>query len=153
MEDYITVQQAALHRGVSHTAIYKAIHDGRLASAIVLGRLAVRRHDVDQLVFGSYRDKARTNVGRRYANPDQDPRGEWRAISLVCPLTKDELPVSYFAIVHPMSGLEVYPPANRTWCCKREEFDRLDRENCIWWGTNLSSEYPYRKQFRNEKSN
>ena len=42
----ITVAEAAQLKGVSRSAIYKAIEQGRLNSQRVLGRVALSRHDV-----------------------------------------------------------------------------------------------------------
>jgi len=44
----LTVAEAAKHKGVSRSAIYKAIEQGRLPSQRVLGRLALREDEVER---------------------------------------------------------------------------------------------------------
>jgi excisionase family DNA binding protein len=44
----ITVSEAAVRKGVSRWAIYKAIADGRLRSQKELGKVALREKDVDK---------------------------------------------------------------------------------------------------------
>jgi excisionase family DNA binding protein len=46
--DLLTVAQAAAQKGVSRSAVYKAIGQGRLASQIVLGKIAISQTDVAQ---------------------------------------------------------------------------------------------------------
>ena len=45
-EDYITVAEAALQKGVSASAIYKAIEQQRIGSQRILGRVALERSEV-----------------------------------------------------------------------------------------------------------
>lgn len=60
MDDYLTPRQAALNKGVSVQAIYKAIERGSLASVRVLDRVALRVVDVDAYQPGSYNGVKRT---------------------------------------------------------------------------------------------
>lgn len=46
--ELISVTEAAACKGVSRSAVYKAIADGRLKSQRVLGRLALRESDVEK---------------------------------------------------------------------------------------------------------
>ncbi len=62
---YISVKDAADRKGVSQTAVYKAIQEGRLVATRFLGRLALRIVDVDRCEFGSYAGIERVRKPRR----------------------------------------------------------------------------------------
>jgi excisionase family DNA binding protein len=64
-DTWLTVPEAAQVKGVSDSAIYKAISDGRLPSQRVLGRVAVRRSDIYQwepVPQGGRRQRAQHSV-------------------------------------------------------------------------------------------
>ena len=46
MEDLITVAEAAQLKGISHSAVSKAISQGRLNTRRVLGRMALDRNEI-----------------------------------------------------------------------------------------------------------
>jgi excisionase family DNA binding protein len=50
-QDYLTPEEAAERKGVSRQSVYTAIRRGKLPSVRMLGRLAVRREDVDAMEF------------------------------------------------------------------------------------------------------
>jgi excisionase family DNA binding protein len=57
-EELLSVSQAAQIKKVSRNAIYKAVNEGRLASMLIVGRLVLRKTDVE-----AWTPRART--GRR----------------------------------------------------------------------------------------
>lgn len=57
-EDYLTVGEVAQDKGISTSAVYKAIDQGRIGSQRILGRLALKRSEV-----AAWQPKERT--GRR----------------------------------------------------------------------------------------
>lgn len=65
-----------------------------------------------------------------YKNPDDDPRGPWRAQDLSA---SKPYSAGQFEIVGP-TGLTFSPPPNRYWRCNREQFDSWSADNRIWWG-------------------
>jgi excisionase family DNA binding protein len=64
VEEHITVKQAANRKGVTQSAIYKAIDAGRLPASRILGRFALKPEDVDACEFGSYAGQKRSNKPR-----------------------------------------------------------------------------------------
>ena len=65
-----------------------------------------------------------------YKNPDNDPRGAWRAQDLSA---SKPYKAGQFTIVTP-AGLEVNPPPGRYWRCHREQYDAWVADNRIWFG-------------------
>lgn len=65
-----------------------------------------------------------------YKNPDNDPRGPWRAQDLSA---SKPYKAGQFTIVTP-AGLEVNPPPGRYWRCNREQYESWLADNRIWFG-------------------
>lgn len=81
----------------------------------------------------------------RYSNPDNDPRGVWKAAdSTVGPVVKDKL----YEIELP-SGRKVLPPSGRCWVYTKERFEDMVADNRIWFGPNGDSS-PSVKKFLTE---
>ena len=64
-DEYLTVNQVAVAKGVSRNAVYKAVRDGRLAATTLVGRVAIRRTDADTWTPGE-------RTGRRKGVPTSD---------------------------------------------------------------------------------
>ncbi|WP_107860788.1 site-specific DNA-methyltransferase [Neisseria weaveri] len=80
-----------------------------------------------------------------YKNPDNDPRGLWRASDLSVKTLND-------SCVYPITGPtgEVFfPPPTRAWVVSEIRFKELDADNRIWWGVNKTSR-PMVKKFLTE---
>ena len=84
-DTFLTPDQAALAKGVSRTAIYSAIAEGRLPSQRILNRLAIRKTDLESWIPAPHSgrpkgipvsDKARSRMGeaqkRRWARARED---------------------------------------------------------------------------------
>jgi adenine-specific DNA-methyltransferase len=67
-----------------------------------------------------------------YRNPDNDPRGDWRADGMS---GRNYYSKGQYEIVSP-SGKTFLPPKGRYWLVDYDRFQELDRDNRIWWGTN-----------------
>ena len=107
------------------------------------------------LVFAKDRTKVSVNDWERtteqlkaYRNPDNDPRGDWRAqdLSASKPYT-----AGMFDIVGP-TGKTFSPPPNRYWRCNREQFEKWRSDKRIWWGVNNDAR-PMLKSFLKETEN
>ena len=64
-DEYLTVSQVATLKSVSRNAVYKAVHDGRLAATQLVGRVAIRRMDAQ-----SWTPKERTGRRKGVATSD-----------------------------------------------------------------------------------
>jgi adenine-specific DNA-methyltransferase len=86
----------------------------------------------------------------RYKNPDNDPRGAWKAMDYTCRYTADERPNLYYPIVQPNTGEEIWPKKTRVWAMSREVHTKNEREGRIWWGTKGKNSVPALKNFISE---
>jgi site-specific DNA-methyltransferase (adenine-specific)/adenine-specific DNA-methyltransferase len=78
----------------------------------------------------------------RYKNPDNDPRGPWKAMDYTCRYTADERPNLYYPIRQPNTGEEIWPKRTRVWAMSREVHERNEVENRIWWGRKGTNSVP-----------
>ncbi|MDE6277884.1 MAG: site-specific DNA-methyltransferase [Muribaculaceae bacterium] len=84
-------------------------------------------------------------ANERYSNPDNDPRGPWKASDLsVGPAVESNI----YPITTP-SGRIVEPPAARSWSLSRNAFRERLADNRIWFGPNGDS-VPSMKRFLSE---
>lgn len=81
----------------------------------------------------------------RYKNPDNDPRGPWKPgdFSVKTYSEKYDYPITL------PSGRIVIPPKSRCWRTSKENFDKLIKENRIYFGNNGDS-VPQIKRFLTE---
>ena len=83
----------------------------------------------------------------RYKNPDNDPRGDWKA--------GDFTGVGATSCVYPIitpSGKTLYPPEGKHWIASKENYEKLRADNRIWFGSNGDS-VPSIKRFLSEVKN
>jgi adenine-specific DNA-methyltransferase len=84
----------------------------------------------------------------RYHNPDNDPRGPWKAIPFLNPLSPQERPNLAYEIERP-DGRRIRP-IRKAWRSERRVWERLVRENRVWWGKRGDGEVPSIKRFLSE---
>ena len=84
-------------------------------------------------------------MNARYSNPDNDPRGVWKAGD-VSVRTYNE---NYDYPIKLPSGRIVNPPLGRCWRCSKERFTELVADNRIWFGAN-GNNVPAIKRFLSE---
>lgn len=109
--------------------------------------------DVDHvLVYGRSREKLSLNLlprtdhqDRAYKNPDNDPRGLWKASDLTRAEHRDR---DYYPITTP-SGKDVWPAKGRSWSRPPQEIERLRADNRLWFGTKGDAK-PSLKRFLSE---
>jgi len=90
----------------------------------------------------------RRDIGK-YANPDEDPRGDWTSCSLLGKANKQERPNLHYDLVNPDTQ-EVYPPNPQTgWICSPETMNKKIAENRILWPKRPKGR-PREKVFLNE---
>src|SRR5690606_33055829 len=80
-----------------------------------------------------------------FQNPDNDPRGNWRASDLSARTASAS---TYYPITLP-SGKTVYPPASRSWIVSEKRFKDLVKDNRIWFGVDGNGR-PMQKKFLTE---
>ena len=83
--------------------------------------------------------------GKRYKNPDNDPRGLWTSSDFsVGPV----IPEKIYPIKLP-SGRNVLPPDGRCWVMTKKRFEELLEDNRIWFG-DKGNNVPRQKKFLSE---
>ena len=80
-----------------------------------------------------------------YKNPDNDPRGRWRAQDLSA---SKPYRAGQFTITGP-TGQTFDPPPNRYWRCNEKVFNEWRDDDRIWWGVNNDAR-PMLKAFLEE---
>lgn len=82
----------------------------------------------------------------KYSNPDNDPRGLWKADPFDAPNIRPNLT---YEIVNPITGKKYLPPKGRCWRTEPEKFQKLLEDKRIVFGKNGQSR-PQLKVFYNE---
>jgi len=85
----------------------------------------------------------------RYSNPDNDPRGPWKAIPFLNPLSPEERPNLCYEIVNPNTG-DCIVPTKKAWRSEQSVYERYVAENRIWWGRDGKARTPSVKRFLSE---
>ncbi|QSA97214.1 site-specific DNA-methyltransferase [Methylococcus sp. EFPC2] len=88
---------------------------------------------------GEKQDKA-------YKNPDNDPRGPWRADGMSA---RNFYSKGLYTITCPSGRAISGPPKGRYWVYSEEKFRALDADNRIWWGVDGNNN-PAVKRFISE---
>lgn len=81
----------------------------------------------------------------RYKNPDNDPRGPWKAADFSARTYSSS---GDYPITTP-SGRVVNPPSSRAWITNEQRFFELVADNRIWFGKN-GNNVPAQKKFLSE---
>ncbi len=82
----------------------------------------------------------------KYSNPDNDPRGIWKADPFDAPNIRPNLT---YEIVNPITGVTYLPPKGRCWRTEKDKFEKLLEDKRIVFGKNGKSR-PQLKVFYNE---
>ena len=78
-----------------------------------------------------------------YTNPDNDPRGPWRSVSLSA---RNEYSDGLWGTTCPGGRVIEGPPRGRYWAISKASFEKLCEEDRIWWGNDKNG-IPRRKLF------
>ena len=81
----------------------------------------------------------------RYKNPDNDPRGPWKAADFTVPHVSEN---RQFEIALP-SGRIVTPAKGRSWGASMEDYQKMVEDNRIWFGSS-GNNIPAVKKFLTE---
>ena len=84
-----------------------------------------------------------------YSNPDNDPRGDWRADNLTVGMSKDQRPNQYYVLVDPVTKKEYAPNPNRVWAYIPSSMAKMIEENRIIFPSDTTRR-PMVKRFKNE---
>jgi adenine-specific DNA-methyltransferase len=84
-----------------------------------------------------------------YTNPDNDPRGPWKAGDYTSGKTPEERRGLDYEITNPNTGVQV-SPGNRVWAYSPEEHAKNVGDGRVWWGADGSNRVPAYKRFLSE---
>ena len=82
----------------------------------------------------------------RYANPDNDHRGPWKAVDYLNQVTPEKRPNLCYDIVNPNTGA-VIRNTKKAWKYDPNTHKRHVEENKIWWGRDGNNSVPALKLF------
>jgi len=85
----------------------------------------------------------------RYTNPDNDPKGPWKGASFLGPVTPQQRPNLCYPIINPKTKKKTMPSTN-AWRRSLEEFNRLQREDRLYWGIDGTNLVPSIKMYLSE---
>ena len=77
-----------------------------------------------------------------YKNPDDDPRGPWKAGDYTCAKSATERPNLYYRIIQPNTGEEIWPKRTRVWGYGEEVYHEHEKQGLIWWGKTGQNKVP-----------
>jgi len=87
----------------------------------------------------------------RYSNPDNDPRGPWKAIPFLNPATCEQRPNLCYTITNPNTGVRTTPgKADNAWRNSEDVYERFLAEKRFWWGARGDKPVPDIKRFLSE---
>ena len=66
----------------------------------------------------------------KYSNPDNDPRGPWKADPFDAPQVRENLT---YTIINPNTGTEYWPPKGRHWRTEEDKYKELLKDGRIVW--------------------
>jgi adenine-specific DNA-methyltransferase len=84
-----------------------------------------------------------------YKNPDNDPRGPWKATDSTCNKSRYERPNLYYPMIN-KKGQEVWSLETRVWRYSRDVHEEKARDNRVWWGKDGDNAVPAYKSFLSE---
>jgi len=87
-----------------------------------------------------------------YKNPDDDPRGPWKAGDYTCAKSSRERPNLFYPVFNPNTGEEIWPKETRVWGYGRDEYERHVAEDRLWWGKSGKNRVPAYKRFLSDVS-
>lgn len=104
------------------------------------------------LIYAKDKNRLLTNLlprtaemDSRYKNPDNDPRGPWKAADL----TSKTLAAGHSYCIETPSGRKCYPSKGRQWAPAYETYKKLREDNRLWFGKK-GSNIPALKTFLSE---
>ncbi len=85
----------------------------------------------------------------RFTNPDNDPRGAWKATPFLNQVPPEKRPNLCYPIKNPHTGT-VENPTTKAWRYEQKVFEKLLEEDRLWWGVNKDKKVPDIKTFLSE---
>jgi adenine-specific DNA-methyltransferase len=111
---------------------------------------------IDYVLVYSKSDKFQNNLlprtqesVERYSNPDNDPRGPWKAVDYLNQASPEKRPNLCYDIENPFTK-QVIKNTNKAWKYEPEVHKQQVEENRLWWGVKGTNTVPALKLFLSE---
>jgi adenine-specific DNA-methyltransferase len=111
---------------------------------------------IDYILVYSRTDKFKTNLlprsldsKDRYSNPDNDPRGVWKAVDYLNQASPEKRPNLCYDIKNPNTG-DIIKNTSKAWKYEYSVHEKHVEENRIWWGQRGINKSPALKLFLSE---
>jgi adenine-specific DNA-methyltransferase len=85
----------------------------------------------------------------RFTNPDNDPRGPWKATPFLNQVAPERRPNLCYPIKNPNTG-KITHPARKAWRYERAVFEKLLKDERLYWGKDGTRDVPDIKTFLSE---
>ena len=92
------------------------------------------------------------DAGARYSNPDNDPRGPWKAVDYLNQASVENRPNLVYDIINPFTG-EIVKNRVKAWKYEPATHATHVNEKRLWWGLNGENSVPALKLFLSEVRN
>lgn len=92
------------------------------------------------------------DAAARYSNPDDDPRGPWKAVDYLNQASVKARPNLVYDIVNPFTGAKV-SNRDKAWKYGKEAHIQQVEDNRLWWGLKGENSVPALKLFLSEVRN
>ncbi|NYS26584.1 site-specific DNA-methyltransferase [Rhodobacteraceae bacterium 2376] len=89
------------------------------------------------------------DAASRYSNPDNDPRGPWKAVDYLNQASIKQRPNLVYPIENPFTG-ELVRNRVKAWKYERETHEKHVEEKRLWWGLRGENSVPALKLFLSE---
>lgn len=104
-----------------------------------------QRSDIFKVKLLARNDEANA----RFTNPDNDPRGPWKATPFLNQVPPERRPNLCYPITNPYTG-SVENPSKKAWRYEKSVFENLLKEDRLWWGKDKDRKVPDIKTFLSE---
>ncbi len=88
-------------------------------------------------------------ANKRYSNPDNDPRGPWKPTPFLNQVPPSKRPNLCYEIINPQTRKKTFPE-KKAWRYEKNVYERLLKENRLWWGKEGTNPVPDIKTFLSE---
>jgi len=89
------------------------------------------------------------NANARFTNPDNDPKGPWKATPFLNQVPPQKRPNLCYPITNPYTGV-ITNPTTKAWRYEKNAYLKLLEENGLWWGKNNDRNVPDIKTYLSE---
>lgn len=111
---------------------------------------------IDHVCIYQKSDRFRVNLLKRddaadarFTNPDNDPRGPWKATPFLNQVAPERRPNLCYPIKNPKTGA-VTNPSKKAWRYEKKVFEELSRDGRLYWGKDGTRDVPDIKTFLSE---